>query len=72
MGKNVVVIGTHWGDEGKGKGVDWAARYFDVSARATGGNNAGHTIVVDGEQHIFHLIPSARNGFKIQPNIWFS
>ncbi|MBT4651407.1 adenylosuccinate lyase [Candidatus Woesearchaeota archaeon] len=55
----VAILGGQWGDEGKGKIVDWAAKYFDVSARGTGGNNAGHTVKVGEEEHIFHLIPSA-------------
>jgi len=55
---NVVVIGTQWGDEGKGKVVDLYAENADVIARFQGGNNAGHTIVVKGEQTILHLIPS--------------
>ena len=55
---NVVVVGTQWGDEGKGKIVDLYARDADVIARFQGGNNAGHTLVVQGEQTILHLIPS--------------
>ncbi|MFO7761990.1 MAG: adenylosuccinate synthase [Thermodesulfobacteriota bacterium] len=55
---NVVVVGTQWGDEGKGKIVDLLTRYADYIVRFQGGNNAGHTLVVDGKQHIFHLIPS--------------
>jgi adenylosuccinate synthase len=54
-----VILGGQWGDEGKGKVVDYAAGCFQVTARATGGNNAGHTIYVNGEKHIFHLIPSS-------------
>jgi len=59
MANIFAILGGQWGDEGKGKFVDWAAKYFDVSARATGGNNAGHTVYVGEEKHIFHLIPSA-------------
>ncbi|MBT3814362.1 adenylosuccinate synthase [Candidatus Woesearchaeota archaeon] len=59
MGNTFAILGGQWGDEGKGKFVDWAAKYFDISARATGGNNAGHTVYVGEEKHIFHLIPSA-------------
>ena len=59
MGNIFAILGGQWGDEGKGKFVDWAAKYFEVSARATGGNNAGHTVYVGEEKHIFHLIPSA-------------
>ena len=55
---NVVVIGTQWGDEGKGKVVDVLAEKARVVARFQGGNNAGHTMVVDGESFISHLIPS--------------
>jgi adenylosuccinate synthase len=53
-----VVIGTQWGDEGKGKVVDVLAKRAQVVARFQGGNNAGHTMVVDGESFISHLIPS--------------
>ncbi len=55
---NVVVVGTQWGDEGKGKVVDLLAARADVVVRYQGGNNAGHTLVVNGEQTICHLIPS--------------
>lgn len=55
---NVVIVGTQWGDEGKGKIVDLYAEDADVIARFQGGNNAGHTLVVKGEQTILHLIPS--------------
>ena len=55
---NVVVVGTQWGDEGKGKVVDLYAEHADVIARFQGGNNAGHTLVVKGEKTILHLIPS--------------
>jgi adenylosuccinate synthase len=55
---NVVIIGTQWGDEGKGKIVDLLAARADVVVRFQGGNNAGHTMVVDGEQFISHLVPS--------------
>ena len=55
---NVAVIGTQWGDEGKGKVVDLYSEYADVIARFQGGNNAGHTIVIQGEHTILHLIPS--------------
>jgi len=53
-----VVVGMQWGDEGKGKVVDYLTRYADVVVRHQGGNNAGHTIVVDGKQTILHLLPS--------------
>jgi adenylosuccinate synthase len=55
---NIVIIGTQWGDEGKGKIVDLLAAYVDMVVRFQGGNNAGHTMVVKGEQFISHLIPS--------------
>ena len=55
---NVVVVGTQWGDEGKGKVVDLLSAHANRVVRFQGGNNAGHTLVVDGEQSIFHLIPS--------------
>jgi adenylosuccinate synthase len=55
---NVVVVGTQWGDEGKGKVVDLYAENADVIVRFHGGNNAGHTLVVKGQQTILHLIPS--------------
>ena len=55
---SVVVVGTQWGDEGKGKIVDLLTRYADCIVRFQGGNNAGHTLVVDGKQYIFHIIPS--------------
>ncbi|RMG59966.1 MAG: adenylosuccinate synthase [Deltaproteobacteria bacterium] len=56
--KNVIVLGAQWGDEGKGKVVDLYAEFADVVVRFQGGNNAGHTLVIGGEKHIFHLIPS--------------
>lgn len=55
---NVVIVGTQWGDEGKGKVVDLIASRADMVVRFQGGNNAGHTLVVNGEQTICHLIPS--------------
>jgi adenylosuccinate synthase len=55
---NVVIVGAQWGDEGKGKIVDLLADQADFIARFQGGNNAGHTLVVNGVKHIFHLIPS--------------
>jgi len=54
----VVVVGAQWGDEGKGKVIDLYTRYADVVARYGGGANAGHTLVVDGEKTVFHLMPS--------------
>jgi adenylosuccinate synthase len=58
MGKNVVVIGTQWGDEGKGKVVDLLTDRADAVVRFQGGHNAGHTLVIDGEKTVLHLIPS--------------
>jgi len=55
---NTVVVGTQWGDEGKGKVVDLLTARADLVVRYQGGANAGHTLVVDGQQYIFHLIPS--------------
>jgi adenylosuccinate synthase len=55
---NVVIIGTQWGDEGKGKVVDYLTAKADLVVRFQGGNNAGHTLVVKGEKTICHLIPS--------------
>lgn len=76
---NVIVIGTQWGDEGKGKIVDLYAQQADVIVRFQGGNNAGHTLVVNGVQTILHLIPSGilhnhkicilGNGMVINPAI---
>jgi adenylosuccinate synthase len=54
----VVVVGAQWGDEGKGKIVDLLAAHADIIARYQGGNNAGHTLVVDGEKTVLHLVPS--------------
>ncbi|VEN74543.1 adenylosuccinate synthetase [Candidatus Desulfarcum epimagneticum] len=75
---NIVIIGTQWGDEGKGKIVDLLAEHADMVVRFQGGNNAGHTMVVDGEQFISHLIPSGilqgklcliGNGLVVDPEI---
>ncbi|MEN6441606.1 MAG: adenylosuccinate synthase [Syntrophobacter sp.] len=55
---NVVIVGTQWGDEGKGKIVDLLTEKADYVVRFQGGNNAGHTLVVNGKKYIFHLIPS--------------
>src|SRR5688572_14711808 len=52
------VIGTQWGDEGKGKVVDYLAERADFVVRFQGGNNAGHTIVVDGQTYKLHILPS--------------
>ncbi|MFT5099929.1 MAG: adenylosuccinate synthase, partial [Planctomycetaceae bacterium] len=58
MGSNVVIVGTHWGDEGKGKVVDLLTRQAQAVVRFQGGHNAGHTLVVKGEKTVLHLIPS--------------
>jgi adenylosuccinate synthase len=78
---NVVVLGAQWGDEGKGKIVDFLAKDADIIARYQGGNNAGHSIVVGDEKYIFHLIPSGilypekkciiGNGVVISPRVLF-
>ncbi|MBC2715596.1 MAG: adenylosuccinate synthase [Desulfobacteraceae bacterium] len=75
---NIVIIGTQWGDEGKGKIVDLLAEHADYVVRFQGGNNAGHTMVVEGEQFISHLIPSGilqgktcviGNGLVVDPEV---
>lgn len=58
MGKNVVILGTQWGDEGKGKVVDLLTESASAVVRFQGGHNAGHTLVIDGEKTVLHLIPS--------------
>jgi len=76
---NIVVVGTQWGDEGKGKVVDLLTAKLDLVVRFQGGNNAGHTLVVDGKQFIFHIIPSGilyedkkcliGNGLVVDPEV---
>ena len=78
---NVALIGTQWGDEGKGKVVDWLSAQFDVVARYQGGNNAGHTVIHAGKTRVLHLIPSGilradkicviGNGVVIDPKALF-
>ena len=58
MSKNVVVIGTQWGDEGKGKVVDWLTDHAHAVVRFQGGHNAGHTLIVGGKKTVLRLIPS--------------
>ncbi len=58
MSKNVVVVGTQWGDEGKGKIVDWLTDRCQGVVRFQGGHNAGHTLVINGKKTVLHLIPS--------------
>jgi len=75
---NIVIIGTQWGDEGKGKIVDLLSEYADIVVRFQGGNNAGHTMVVNGIQFIGHIVPSGilqkktciiGNGVVIDPKV---
>ena len=76
---NQVVVGLQWGDEGKGKIVDLLASKSDVVVRFQGGNNAGHTLVVDGKKTVLHLVPSGilhegsrcviGNGVVIDPEV---
>jgi adenylosuccinate synthase len=58
MARNVVVIGTQWGDEGKGKIVDWLTDHCAAVVRFQGGHNAGHTLVIDGKKTVLRLLPS--------------
>src|SRR3954453_9288337 len=55
---NVVVVGSQWGDEGKGKIVDWLSSQADIVVRFQGGHNAGHTLVIDGKTYKLSLLPS--------------
>jgi adenylosuccinate synthase len=76
---NITIIGMEWGDEGKGKIVDFLAEKADVIARFNGGNNAGHTIEVDNKKIVLHLIPSGvmhknklniiGNGLVVDPKV---
>jgi adenylosuccinate synthase len=65
MGKNVVVIGTQWGDEGKGKVVDWLTEHAQGVVRFQGGHNAGHTLVIGDKKTVLRLIPSG----VLRPNV---
>ena len=65
MGRNVVVIGTQWGDEGKGKIVDLLTEEVAAVVRFQGGHNAGHTLVIEGQKTVLHLIPSG----ILRPNV---
>ncbi len=79
MAKVKVVLGSFYGDEGKGKIIDYLAKDSDFAVRCTGGNNAGHTIEVGGKKYAFHLIPSGilnpntkaiiGNGVVIDPKV---
>ncbi|MBP2673269.1 MAG: Adenylosuccinate synthetase [Deltaproteobacteria bacterium] len=76
------MIGAQWGDEGKGKVVDIYSEFADTIVRPTGGNNAGHTLIVKGEKYVFHLIPSGilhpgkkcviANGVVVDPKVLLS
>jgi adenylosuccinate synthase len=77
----IAVIGTQWGDEGKGKVVHFLSREADYIVRYQGGNNAGHTVVFDGKEHILHLVPSGilenkkciiANGVVIDPEALYN
>ncbi len=64
-GRNVVIVGTQWGDEGKGKLVDWLTERAEAVVRFQGGHNAGHTLVINGKKTSLHLIPSG----IMRPNV---
>ncbi len=77
-GKTVTVVGSQWGDEGKGKIVEFLSGNSDAVVRYNGGNNAGHTVVIDGEEFDFHIIPSGAisdkksiigNGTVVDPGV---
>ena len=59
MKRNISLLGLQWGDEGKGKVVDNLANDLDAAVRYQGGHNAGHTLIINGEKIVFHLLPSA-------------
>src|SRR3954465_11123182 len=79
--RNVCVVGAQWGDEGKGKVVDLYSAKADFIVRFQGGNNAGHTLVVNGKKTVLHLIPSGvlhpgktcliANGVVFDPTVFF-
>ena len=58
MSKATIILGSQWGDEGKGKIVDLLATKADIVCRFNGGNNAGHTVIANGIEYDFHLLPS--------------
>ena len=76
---NIAIIGAQWGDEGKGKIVDLFTQDADVIVRFQGGNNAGHTLVVNGKKTVLHLVPSGAlhseklcvigNGVVVDPEV---
>jgi len=81
MTQTIAIIGSSWGDEGKGKLVDFVSKTADIAVRFQGGNNAGHTVVVNNKRYKFHLLPSAviqnkiiviANGVVIDPAVLFS
>jgi adenylosuccinate synthase len=77
----IVIVGAQWGDEGKGKATDWLGEKVDYCVRYSGGNNAGHTVVVGGEKFTLHLLPSGilnpncrcvlGNGVVIDPGVFY-
>src|SRR6186713_968459 len=81
MSTNIAVLGAQWGDEGKGKIVDMLTPHFAAVARYQGGHNAGHTVYVNGQKFVLHLIPSGvlhdgvtcviGNGVVIDPEALF-
>ena len=68
---NVVVVGAQWGDEGKGKIVDWLSERADVIARFQGGHNAGHTLVIDGEFFKLSGLSTCNSpSIEVLPSMW--
>ena len=77
----IAVVGAQWGDEGKGKAIDYLATRADYVVRAQGGSNAGHSVVIDGKKYALHLIPSGilnpnakniiGNGVVFDPEIFY-
>lgn len=65
----VIVLGAQWGDEGKGKATDQLAQHTDYVVKFNGGNNAGHTVVIDGEKYALHLLPAGILSPKVTPII---
>jgi len=58
MNRKLVILGAQWGDEGKGKIVDLISEGYEITVRYQGGSNAGHTVIVNGEKFILHLLPT--------------
>ena len=70
---NVVVVGAQWGDEGKGKIVDWLSEQADIVVRFQGGHNAGHTLVINGNTYKLALLPSGvLRSSKLSATAWCS